>query len=121
MRFTCLLMGAMSVSSPALADMASFLGVHCGEVEIIYIEEAGAGFNDHTVCDYLETPRLKSRSIEVALACRNIYVLDETTDPISVEETNHQNIVLQIHRTAGTENYEAFIDGAPIGRFGDFG
>lgn len=121
MRMVPTLIGAMSVCSPAWADIARFLGAHCGTSEVIYIEETGAGFNEHTVCDYLSDPVIKSRSIEASLACRNVYVLDASTDPITVEETDHQNIVLRMHRTADNENYDAFIDGAPIGRFGACG
>jgi hypothetical protein len=117
----CMLIGGMSVSSPALADIAPFLGAHCGEAETIYIEETSAGFNEHTICDYLAAPQTKSRSVEILMACRNVYVLDATTDPVTVEETDHQDLTLRMHRTADNENYEAFIDGAPIGRFGACG
>jgi hypothetical protein len=121
MQMTPLLTGAMCVCSPALADIAPFLGAHCGANETIYIEDTGAGFNDHTVCDYLGAPSVKSRSIEVALACRNVHVLDVSTDPITVEETDHETLVLRMHRTADNNNFDAFIDGTPIGRFGACG
>lgn len=120
-KVACLLIGGVSVSSPVLADIAPFLGAHCGEVEIIYIEETGAGFNEHTICDYLTVPHTKSRSVEISMACRNVYVLDATTEPVTVEETDHQDLILRMHRTADNENYDAFIDGVPIGRFGACG
>lgn len=121
MRFLGLLIGVMSMSSPVMADIAPFLGAHCGENEIVYIEENGAGFNEHTICDYRSDPVIKAQSIEVALACRNVHILDDSTDPITVEETNHKDIVLRMHRAADNANYEAFVDGAPIGRFGACG
>ena len=121
MKSASLLIGAMSVSSPALADITPFLGTHCGEVEMIHLEATGGGFNEHTICDYVGEPRIKSRSVEIAMACRNVYVLDVSTDPVTVQETDHRTLILRMHRTADNLNYDAFIDGAPIGRFGACG
>lgn len=121
MKSACLLMGAMFVCSPVFADIAPFLGTHCGEAETIHLEPTGGGFNEHTICDFADAPRIKARSIEVAMACRNVYVLDASTDPVTVQETDHTTLTLRMHRTDDDMNYDAFIDGTPIGRFGACG
>jgi hypothetical protein len=104
-----------------LADIAPFWGTHCGESELIYIYEDGAGFNEHTNCDFRADPTIKLRSFEAALACRNVYILDDTTDPITIEETDHRDLILRMHRAADSTDYDVFIDGAPIGRYGACG
>jgi len=117
-----LLSGAISVSSPALADIAPFLGTHCGANEMIHIEATGGGFNEHTICDYVADPHIKSRSIEVQMACRNVRVLDVSVDPPLIEETDHRDLILRLHRSAADiASFDAFIDGMPIGRFGACG
>lgn len=84
------------------------------------IEEYGAGFNEHTVCDFTGIPVFKNGTMRVNADCANIYVTDMSTDPVTVVETDKRSIVLFLQQTNDID-IDLSIDGTPAGRFGACG
>ena len=65
-----------------LAQVEDYLGVWCpqGEGGLMYFEEHGLGFGDHTLCDWKEGPSFTETGFAGLLTCRNVYVTGENAD-----------------------------------------
>ncbi len=71
----------MTLSAPSLtAQPVSVIGTWCeiGGGEIIYLEEHGIGFNEHTLCIGAD-PLMPAQSYQTVLSCKNIYFVDGET------------------------------------------
>ena len=107
-------------SSFAIADIAPYLGTRCSDAEDIHIEVDGIGFNEHTICDWTNGPTLKPRSMHGMIECRNVYVLDVSTDPITTEIQELGTRHLRLARINDID-IDVYLDRVPIGRFGACG
>ena len=109
-----------ALATPALAQSDPFLGTRCSENETIYVETNGLGFNEHTICDWIGGPTIKSYSVHGTIACQNVYIVDESTDPITTqtidEGTRHLRLVL-----VDDIDMDVYLDRVPLGRFGACG
>lgn len=65
------------IAVPLVAQPASIIGTWCeiGGGEIIYLEEQGIGFNEHTLCIGTD-PLTPVQSYQTLLSCKNIYFVD---------------------------------------------
>ncbi|MEL7179407.1 MAG: hypothetical protein AAFN63_06200 [Pseudomonadota bacterium] len=111
---------ALGTSGAVLAQPAAYLGTRCSESEDIHVEPNGVGFNEHTVCTWVNAPTVKSASVHGVVACQNIYILDASTDPVTTEildqGTRHLRMVL-----INDIDMDVYLDRVPIGRFGACG
>jgi len=87
------------------ADMADYLGTWCpqGEGPLMFFEETGLGFGDHTLCDWKEGPEFAESGFSGVLTCRNVYVTGENADgSFAAVETEHRrglDVIGEILRT----------------------
>jgi hypothetical protein len=107
-------------AGPVMAQPDPYLGARCSLNETIYVEADGSGFNDHTVCEWVTIPTVKSYSLHGTIACQTIYVLDASADPIETqtfdEGTRHLRLVL-----IDDIDMDVYLDRVPLGRFGACG
>jgi hypothetical protein len=114
------IMISIGAALPAFAQPDAYLGARCSPQEVIYIEADGIGFNDHTICDWVDGPAVKTYSMQGMIACRNVYVLDMSTDPVTTQEedlgTSHIRAVL-----INDIDMDVYLDSVLAGRFGACG
>ena len=103
-------------ATPCFAQPDSYLGTRCSAQEDIHIEPDGIGFNEHTICDWIAGPTVKTYSLHGVIACENVYILDASTDPVTTETldagTRHLRLV-QIDNI----DIDVYLDLVPLGRF----
>lgn len=111
---------AMGLAGPALALPDIYLGARCSDQAVIYIEADSLGFNDHTICDWVDGPVVKSHSIHGTIDCRNVYVLDASTDPVTTQE--HDLGLLHLRAVLIDDiDMDVYFDNVRTGRFGACG
>ncbi len=103
-----------------MAQPDPFLGTRCSANEDIHIEPDAIGFNEHTICDWQDAPTIKTYSLHGVIDCRNIYVTDASTDPVTTQTldqgTRHLRLVL-----IDDIDMDVYLDRVPLGRFGACG
>lgn len=99
------------------AQSAAFLGTRCSADETLHIREDGLGFNENTICDWVTGPTYETLSFYGQIDCRNVYVLDATTTPVTTNEVDAGAFDMRVVMLNDTD-VEVFLDGASTGRFG---
>lgn len=96
---------ASVVALPAIAaDPHWMWGEWCSDSEIMYADQSGVGFNEHTSCGWTDALATQS-PLPLTIACRNIYANEDL-----VVERDHEMLTLVVQRVSDQEISVLFRD-----------
>jgi hypothetical protein len=94
----------------AQAQAEGYLGTWCpqGPGPMMFFEETGLGFGDHTICDWKAGPDISDTGFSGLLTCRNVYVTGENADgTVAVVETEHRRGAVVLGVVTRTDSFGA--------------
>lgn len=104
----------LSATLPGVGAANPLHGIWCVEAEMMYVDGAGIGFNEHSICDVVPLPVLEAGVYSAQIACKNVHVIGDINgtgaDPLTTHETLFPDIKTIEIKLLGADRLELMLN-----------